>query len=157
MGKCKTLILHFVITWLIFFLFSMIATWLNVSPVDIESILFSTTIIAAIQGFLIGFKKKYSLFVLPSLVLLFHLLLIWPNDPMGDGKEAAITSTELLSPYINSIIMSIIDRFSYPVRAVLFYLDTTILTWTYLFLLLVLAKLIVNKTDSLFGANSFEP
>ena len=153
MGKYKTLILHFVILWLIFFLLSMFAKWLNISPVDIESILFSTTIIAVTQGFLIGFNKKYSLFVLPSLALLFHLLLVLPNDPMGNGKEAAIASTELLSPYLNSIIMSIIDRFTYRVRAVLFYLDTTMLTWLYLFLVLFLAKLIIKKTEYLFETN----
>lgn len=153
MGKYKTLILHFVIIWLIFFLLSMIAKWLNLSSVDLGSILFSTTIIAVTQGSLIGFNKKYSLFVFPSLALLFHLLLVLPNDPMGNGKEAAITSTEILSPYLNSIIMSIIDRFTYPVRAVLFYLDTTMLTWLYLFLVLFLAKLIIKKTEYLFEAN----
>ena len=49
MEKYKTIILNFVILWLIFFLFSMIAKWLNISPVDIESIFISTTIIAAIR------------------------------------------------------------------------------------------------------------
>ena len=67
---------------------------------------------------------------------------------MGDGREAAYTATELLSPLFNAIIMRVIDGFTYPVRTVLFVLDTTLFTWLYLFLILTLARRILQKIQS---------
>jgi len=149
MERAKSLILQFIVLWGCVFLLSIIAVFCGISDVDFESFAVHTTILSCIQVFLIGFKKSYSVLIYPSIVFLLFLFLLLGDDPLGDGGEAAITATHILSPYFDKLTISIIDHFSFPIRNALLFVNCAILTWLYLFLELSLARFIILKINKL--------
>lgn len=149
MEKTKSLVLSFIILWGCIILLSMIAVVCGISNTNVGAFAVIATFISVIQTCLIGFNKKYSVIVFPLFVLLCQCLMFLPNDPMGDGKEAAVGFASLLSPFFDGVTMRILSDFSYSTRMVLLFFDCTILTMLYLFLELSLARFIILKINKL--------
>lgn len=147
MERTRQITIQFTITWTCVFLLSAFAMLLKVSEIDIKSFAIIAASIAFIQVCIIGFKKSSSVFILPSAVLMFQIVLTTGIDPMGDGREAAMTLTQLVSPYFDKGAMTIVENSSVSpaMRKGIILLNCTLFSWLYLFMELLLVKFILIK------------
>lgn len=146
MEKAKSIVLEFSILWFIIFLLAAIAVVLGVSDVGLGDFMIVSIGISIIQTFIVGFRKRFAIFIIPFFVLFCQCCLLFSYDPLGEGMETAVDLASLFSPFFDRIIMDNLSSFPFSTRKFLVILDCTILTVSYLVLELMLARYIITKT-----------
>lgn len=91
-----------------------------------------------IQIFVISLKRWWKIWILPTLLLLFQVLLVVSPDPMGDGLEAAYSSMTLWANSLN-VILAYFDLWSHT------KCFCTIILWGYLVSITVAMRYIINR------------
>lgn len=104
----------------------------------LTSSLILSTLYSLTQVFVINWERWWKIWILPTILIVFQILLVVSPDPMGDGLEAAYTSMTLWANGLN-VILSYFELWSHT------KLFCTVLLWVYLTSITIAVRYIINK------------